>query len=117
MKQFWPLLGVFFLTGCLADVTYLGSYKSGFRSVGESKVSPAQAYEKAKPHMAETLKRRCESRPDKTWCKKPARDHMVLQGNYYYITRESYPYKSLYAYLKNAVKVHKDSGELSFTYK
>ncbi len=79
-----------------------------------SRISAAEAVRLAKPHLDEIFRKRCESRLDKGWCKKPARDHVVVLGEFYHVTRESYPYKTIQAYVKPAVRVHRDTGAISF---
>lgn len=76
------------------------------------KISPALAFRLASPHLDAVFKMRCERRIDKHWCDKPARDTLLLEGEYYHVTRESYPYKTLNAYLEPAVRVHRNSGKI-----
>lgn len=81
-------------------------------STTRSRVSPAQALKIAMPHLEANFKQRCQKRIDKRWCDKPALNHIVIVGDYYHITRESYPYKTLQAYVEPAIRVHRDTGEL-----
>lgn len=87
----------------------------GDESTARSRVSAAEALRLAKPHLEAVFRQRCESRIDKHWCEKPARDHVLILGDYYHVTRESYPYKTIQAYVKPAVRVHRDTGAVSFT--
>ena len=43
---------------------------------------------------------------------KPAYDIIVVQGEWYYLTRDNYPFKTLRAYINHAVRVHVNTGEL-----
>ena len=86
----------------------------GDESTARSRISAAAAVRLAAPHLEENFRKRCESRLDRAWCKKPARDHVIVLGEFYHVTRESYPYKTLQAYVKPAVRVHRDTGAISF---
>ena len=66
----------------------------------------------AQPYLEETFRKRCQARIDKHWCDKKPRDYIVQKGDYYYISRTAYPYKSIYAYLNYAVRVHVQNGTL-----
>ncbi len=81
-------------------------------STARSPISPAEAVKLAAPHLELLFRQRCQRRIDKRWCDKPARDYVLIQGAFYYVTRESYPYKTINAYLEPAVRVHRESGKL-----
>lgn len=81
-------------------------------STQRSPISPAEAVRRAGPHLDSLFHLRCEKRLDRDWCEKPARDYVILLGDYYHVTRESYPYKTLQAYLEPAVRVHRKTGKL-----
>ena len=87
----------------------------GDESTARSRISAAEALRLAKPHLESIFHQRCEKRIDKRWCEKPALDHVLILGDYYHVTRESYPYKTIQAYVKPAVRVHRETGALSFT--
>lgn len=100
------------LLGC-AKTEYLGNSAKGFWSEEAAKIPPNEAFRRAMPHLEATWKARCETlRHQDEWCEKHPTDHMVRRGDYYYITRTSYPYKAYDAYLKYAVKVDVNSGEV-----
>lgn len=85
-------------------------YRLDDNTLYENSISPQMAYKKAEPHLANNFLDRCNRRIDKRWCAKKYEDLVFLDGNYYFISRESYPYKTIQAYLVNAIKVHKASG-------
>lgn len=99
---------LFLLTACASPEMVSASDESTQRSP----VSPAEAKRRALPHLPAVFKLRCEKRMDKSWCTKPARDHVLIVGEYYHVTRESYPYKTLQAYVEPAVRIHRQTGEL-----
>lgn len=73
------------------------------------KIQPKQALELAKPFL---------NRATRTYYKdKPLEIHIVLYKNHYYISMANYPAKSAYYYLKPAVKVHVNTGKISFVKK
>jgi hypothetical protein len=86
----------------------------GDESTARSRISPAEAMRLAAPHLESVFRKRCEKRLDRRWCDKPARDQVLILGDYYHVARESYPYKTIQAYVKPAVRVHRESGEISF---
>jgi len=100
-------------SGC-AKAEYVGNTSKGFWSNESSKVSPNEAYREAEPYLAATWEARCkELRHQDEWCKKAPVDHMVRSGNYYYLTRTSFPYeKDSSAYLEYAVRVDAESGKV-----
>jgi hypothetical protein len=83
----------------------------------ENKISPAKALELAKPHLQKSWELGCKSHSDpKHWCVTRANRaivHIVQKGNYYYLRKTSYPYKTFTAYLYHAVKVHVNSGQVT----
>ncbi len=96
------------LSGCASPEMVSASDESTARA----KISPAQAMKLAAPHLEAVFRLRCERRPDKSWCKKPAADQIILLGEHYHVSRESYPYKTINAYIEPAIRIHKESGEL-----
>ena len=100
-------------TFACASARYMGNASKGFSSDSNAGVSPSDAYQIALPYLAATWKARCAHIPNHTpWCVKEPTDHMVRRGDYYYVTRTSYPYKTQNAYLRFAVRVHVDTGEV-----
>jgi hypothetical protein len=99
-------------TGC-SKAEYLGNTSKGFWSEQYAQVSPHDAYREALPFLEPTWERRCELvRHHDAWCDKPAIDHMVRSGEYYYVTRTSYTYDNPNAYTQYAVRVHVQTGEV-----
>gem|GEM_PF-5542249 len=97
-----------------STTTYVGNTSKGFWSETPAKYPPNTAYQKATPFLDATWEARCEEvRKNDKWCDQPAIDHMVRKGDYYYVTRTSYPYKAHSAYTKYAVRVHADTGEVT----
>jgi hypothetical protein len=96
------------MSGCASPEMVSASDESTARA----KISPAQAMKLASPHLEAVFKLRCESRLDKSWCKKPAGDQILLLGEHYHIARESYPYKTINAYIEPAIRIHKETGEV-----
>jgi hypothetical protein len=99
---------VLLLTACASPEMVSVSDESTQRSP----VSAAEATRRALPHLPAVFKLRCEKRLNKSWCNKPARDYVLIVGDYYHVTRESYPYKTIQAYVEPAVRVHRQTGEL-----
>ncbi|MFZ5629259.1 MAG: hypothetical protein ACOY5B_09050 [Spirochaetota bacterium] len=102
------LSAIFLFNGCASPEMVSVSDESTQRSP----VSAAEATRRAGPHLAAVFQLRCQKRIDKSWCTKPARDHVLIVGDYFHVTRESYPYKTLQAYAEPAVRVHRQTGEL-----
>ncbi len=73
-------------------------------------VQPSEALEIATPYLEEHATDHWN--PDK-----PLLTHIILKGNYYYISRTNYPAKTVNYYLQPAVKVNTRSGEVSFVKK
>jgi hypothetical protein len=92
----------------------VGNTSKGFWSNASSKVSPNEAYREAEPYLEATWEARCkELRQQDEWCQKAPIDHMVRSGQYYFLTRTSFPYeKDSPALLDYAVRVDADSGEV-----
>ncbi len=106
------LVATTFLSGC-AKPEYLGNSAKGFWSNQAAPYGPNDAFNKAMPFLDATWKARCEKvRHHDEWCEKPPIDHMMRQGDFYYVTRTSYPYKTTEAYLEYAVKVNAQTGEV-----
>jgi hypothetical protein len=102
------------LTSGCAKAEYVGNTSKGFWSDTSSKVSPNDAYREAEPHLAATWEARCkELRHQDEWCERAPVDHMSRSGEYYYLTRTSYPYeKDSPSLLDYAVRVNAESGEV-----
>lgn len=117
MKKIGFIFIIFLVFSSCANVFFIGSThdNSTYKVCNENAVSPAQAMEKAKPHLPFTWELRCKyihKNQSSNWCNKKTYDYIVQKGDYYYITRTSYPYKTYYAYIRYAVKVHVQTGKM-----
>lgn len=102
-----------FAIGCGAKVEYVGNGTKGFWSDSPVQVPPNIAFGKAQPFLEPTWEARCkELHANDDWCEKPPVDHMVRKGQYYYVTRTSYPYEDYDAFTQFAVRVHTETGEV-----
>ncbi len=114
MPRVW--LAVFFCIASnhCAQAVLVGSTAGGWAERPQNRISPQQALEMARPHLPFCWELRCRyvHRGNKHWCSKPPRDFVVEKGRYYYVTRTSYPYKTLEAYVFYAVRIHTRTGEL-----
>jgi len=102
------------LLGACTQAVFVGTSKGSYRQTA-NKVHPAEAMKLAQPYLAKTFELRCKyiHHNDEHWCKKEPRDQIVQEGQFYYITRTSYPYKTANAYMRYAVKVHVKTGALT----
>lgn len=74
------------------------------------KIQPSKALEMAKPHIA--------THATYEWKKdKPMQTTIVKHRKYYYIMQTNYPAKSLRYYMQPAVRIHVNSGEMTFVEK
>ena len=107
------LLAALLFVSC-AEVRFVGSSAGKLRVLPENRISPAAALDLARPHLARAWQLRCRHihHDDRHWCGRAPTDFIVQQGDYYYITRTSYPYKTLRAYLRYAVRVHAQDGQV-----
>ncbi len=96
---------------CSANPVFIGSSTYGFKIIGEYPIKPSEAYEAAKPYLEQsyTLRNRGRNFPKD---RLNMNDYMLFKGGYFYISRDNYPYKSYWAYLKHAVKVNADTGRV-----
>jgi len=94
-----------------SKTVFIGSTTCGFKKSTECKISPEKAYEIAKPYLQLSYEIRNKKRNYPS-DKLEMNDYILLKGNYYYITRDNYPYKTFMAYLNHAVKVDSGTGEI-----
>jgi hypothetical protein len=92
------------------DTVYIGTARDGFRDTPGNTITPARAKELAGPYLAECFTRR-QARRLSPHRGEPT-DIVVQEGNWYYVTRDNYPYKTLGAYTHRAVRVHVRTGEV-----
>ncbi len=106
---------VFFVHGCRSNVL-LGNVQKGLAPVpGDFKagISPERAVELAREHLERSYELRRMKRQEKS--PNPNReplDWVSLKGDWYYIARDDYPSYSPGFYMHNAVKVHKNTGQV-----
>ncbi len=103
------VIAYLFLLSC-QNVIYIGNSQKGFKKIDRYKITPQQALELAKPHLALSYKMRSKNRNFKS-DRLPV-DHIVMTGPWYHIARDNYPYKAIQAYLKHAVQVHAQTGQV-----
>ncbi len=80
-------------------------------------INPARAFELAMPFLTESLRQRDRMRgrePAAATPTAPGDDHLTLDGEWYVITRDRYPYiyRSGVTYLQHGVRVHTQTGEV-----
>lgn len=100
----------FLLTGC--EPVSVGNSSSGYKRVPQAKVQPQEAVEFANDYLDKTFELRVKNSPLE---RKEGVEPIIivtLEGDYYYIIKETYPAMSIYFYLEHAVKVHKNTGEV-----
>jgi hypothetical protein len=102
-------LGLVFLFAC-EDIVYMGSVRDGFGVAQGNTIPPERARELAQPFLAECYAARRAHRLSNL--PGPPTDIVVQQGDWYYVTRDNYPYKTLGAYTHTAVRVHVRTGEV-----
>lgn len=75
-------------------------------------VQPRSAIKLATPYLDEhaTVIKSGISQTDK-----PLKTSIVKKRDWYYVQQSNYPAKSIHAYLKPAVKVHAQTGKITFT--
>lgn len=91
---------------------YSGNERVGFGSFPNNIISVEQAISLATPYLPLTFELRSKGREWPTKEERKPVITVVLKGDFYYLVLENYPYKSIYAYLKHAVKVNKVTGEI-----
>jgi len=86
----------------------MGSVRDGFAAAPGNTITPERARELAKPYLAECFSRR----PARRLSPHPGEptDIIVQKGDWYCVTRDNYPYKTLGAYTHTAVRVHVRTG-------
>ncbi len=109
MRTYIILFLLLFLQGCSS--VSLGNSRVGFDTVEGVAIQPADAVEIARPFLDESYRLRIESSSLPRDTEKVS-IWVSLRGSYYFIVKESYPAKELSFYLDNAVRVHKQTGEI-----
>jgi len=106
MKKIFPLTVFSFIVGCFyAEPKYLNA-----NDVVDAKIQPQKALELASPYIDEHATYNWNP-------KKPLVTHIVKYRKWYYVKRTNYPAKTFRYYLQPAVRVHAQTGEISFVKK
>lgn len=108
------ILNVMNFSGC-GKKWYVGSREpqSWEHFPKNNKISPQQALQLSEPFLDKTFELRTKNRSLEIRSDLPKEDSIILQGRYYYVVRENYPAKYIAFYLKHAVKVNKNTGEVT----
>ncbi len=98
------------MIGCSNDKLYVGSTYSGFDDFPNTKISVQKAIELSEPYLEKTFELRKVGRdfvPEKQtdiW--------VTLKNNWFYVVKDNYPSYTPGFYMKHAVKIHSDTGEI-----
>jgi len=106
----WSLMCLIF-AGCSGNI-YSGTESSGFTQFPRgNKITPQMAIEIASPYLDISFNLRNSRREPKYPPNAPKEVYVILKGKYYYVTKDDHDFKTVEAYLHDAVKVNKDTGE------
>jgi hypothetical protein len=111
MKRLVLLGGLFFFS-IFAKVTWVGNSDDGFAPQPGREISPERALELAGPWLDDSFELRGGGRPGRAKMFDKPIDYIVLQGNWYHVSRDNYPYKTIYAYRNHSVRVHSRTGRV-----
>ena len=103
------LIAAVLVCGC--GKAYHGNGWAGFEGFPENNISPQQAVRIAEPYLDETFELRARNRRHVS--DREPEVHVMLEGKYYYVVKDNYPSYTPGLYLWHAVKVHKDTGDVS----
>lgn len=77
-------------------------------------ISPERAVELAQPYLEKSFElRRQHIEPNRRSDSNPPFDHVNLKGDMYYIVRDNYPAIKASFYLRYAVRVNANTGEVT----
>jgi hypothetical protein len=112
LKYIIPFIILAALYGILSctRTIYMGSSETGFKDIHDNTITPVKALDLARAHLPKTYELRLRKRLNKY--DNPLSDIIVMQGEWYFIVRDNYPYKTFDAYLEHAVKVNIHTGEI-----
>ena len=109
MKRILVFFTALFACSC-ATTEYAGNSSSGYREFPGYRISPGKAVELAGDYLDITCELRLKNR--KSNFKGPLQITVVLRGDWYYVSMDNYPYKTIEAYRYHAVRVHVMTGEV-----
>lgn len=105
------ILLAFTLAGC--EPQSVGNSLSGYKEIPGAKIQPQKAVDLASPYLDKTFElRQKDSELNRRKDREPI-VHVTLKDDEYYIVKENYPEKSVYFYLKHAVKVNIKTGKVT----
>ena len=113
---------VFWIAICLATFVvfaeinkniYAGTTKTGFNHFPKgNNISPKMALEFAKPFLEYSYNLRKKNRPEEYNEPRSPIEHMILRGDFYYVTRDSYDSERAAFYIPYAIKINKNTGKV-----
>lgn len=101
-----------FVSGC-APTRFFSNEKAGYQAFPNTTISVQKAIQLAKPYLEESYKLRLGMRKWTLDNDNEAIIYVSLIDDYFYIVKDNYPYKFREAYLPFAVRVHKQTGEIT----
>ena len=99
------------LAGCSGAIS-INKTDKGYEYIKNAKIQPDKAIKLAEPYLDKIFEIRSKNRDWPSVKERQPIIHIVLKGNYYYVTKENYPAKDIYFYMRNAVKIHKNRGKI-----
>lgn len=96
-----------------APMHYFSNVKQGFQDFPPTPIDVSQAIRLAQPFLDESYKMRLSLRKWPLETSQTPLVYVSLVNDYYYIVKEDYPYKFREAYLEFAVRIHKETGEVT----
>jgi hypothetical protein len=109
MKRILIFIATLFTCSC-ATTEYAGNSSSGYLRFAQYRITPEQAVKLAEPYIDKTYELRLQNRH--SIMKGPLQVTVVVRGDWYYVSRDNYPYKTIEAYRYHAVRVHVQTGEV-----
>lgn len=103
------MAAVMFILSCETTM-YAGNSTRGYSFFPQYRVTPEQAVKLAEPYLDRTYELRLKNR--KSVMNGPLEVMVVVRGEWYYVSKDNYPYKTLEAYRIHAVRVHVMTGEI-----
>ena len=101
------------LFGCKENF-YFGTTETGFEHFPKkNSISAKKAVELAQPYLAHSYELRKNNLTRKYTISHTPFESIILKGDFYYVTREDEPNKFVNFYIPYAVKVNKNTGEVT----